>query len=246
VISLQVRQAHGQDGTPLVFQAAGPTVESLEGTLDEFRAALGGDNNANNPGPIATGRREINWDGGGAATTVSPTPFAGFQNIRGALFTTPGTDFVQAPPDGLATTFNNATYVDLFKAFSPLRLFSPVGSNITNVRFSVPGNPNAPATVSGFGAIFSDVDRPDGTRSSDERPTRIEYFGDNDKLLFRSTVASSPGDGHFSFLGIVFEDPRIVRVRIRTGDDEPGRNDTRNRDIVVMDDFIYGEPQPVP
>jgi hypothetical protein len=87
VISLQVHQAHGQDGTPLVFQAAGPTVESLEGTLDEFRAALGGDNNLNNPGPIATGRREINWDGGGAATTVSPTPFAGFQNIRGALFT---------------------------------------------------------------------------------------------------------------------------------------------------------------
>ena len=33
-----------------------------------IRAALGNPNNANNPGPISGGRREINWDGGGATT----------------------------------------------------------------------------------------------------------------------------------------------------------------------------------
>src|SRR5262245_39379006 len=83
---------------PTVFQSAGPTTTSIQGSVDQFRVALGGVNNANNPGPILTGRREINWDGGGAATTVSPTPFSGFQNNRGALFATQGTGFVQAPP----------------------------------------------------------------------------------------------------------------------------------------------------
>lgn len=31
-----------------------------------IHAALGNPNSANNPGPIVGGRREINWDGGGA------------------------------------------------------------------------------------------------------------------------------------------------------------------------------------
>jgi hypothetical protein len=41
----------------------------------------------------------------------------------------------------------------------------------------------------------------------------------------------------------VFEDARIARVRITTGDVAPGPNDDRVHDIVMMDDFIYGEPQ---
>src|SRR5688572_12669536 len=41
---------------PAVFQAAGPTIASITGTLDAFRAALGGINNANNAGPLAGGR----------------------------------------------------------------------------------------------------------------------------------------------------------------------------------------------
>jgi hypothetical protein len=43
----------------------------------------------------------------------------------------------------------------------------------------------------------------------------------------------------------VFDEARIARVRITTGDARPGRDDTVNRDIVMMDNFIYGEPQPV-
>ena len=56
----------GGDATPASIQA--------QSTL--FRAALGDPNNGNNPGPLAGGRREINWDGGGSAT-ASPvgTPF---------------------------------------------------------------------------------------------------------------------------------------------------------------------------
>ena len=88
-----------------IFSAGGSNdPASLQSTVDSFRAALGNPNNGNTPGPLVSGRREINWDGGGSpATAVAPTPFNGFRNIRGESFSTPGTDFVQAPPSGLAT-----------------------------------------------------------------------------------------------------------------------------------------------
>ena len=51
-----VRQAaHAQGNTPkdfvapAVFQAAGPTADSIQSTVDAFRAALGDPNNGNNP-----------------------------------------------------------------------------------------------------------------------------------------------------------------------------------------------------
>jgi len=75
----------------------------------------------------------------------------------------------------------------------------------------------------------------------------MEYFDDHGKLIFSSFVPASPGDGGFSFFGIVFDDDdaqRIARVRITTGDVAPGPDDDEKRDIVMMDDFIYGEPQP--
>src|SRR6476620_1162810 len=40
---------------PTVFQAAGPTGASIQGTLDAYRAALGGLLNNNNPGPLNSG-----------------------------------------------------------------------------------------------------------------------------------------------------------------------------------------------
>ena len=62
-----------------------------------------------------------------------------FLNNRGAQFTTLGKGLSQATPEGLATLFNNPEYQDIFSAFSPLRLFTPVGSNLTEARFFVPG-----------------------------------------------------------------------------------------------------------
>ena len=65
-------------------------------------------------------RREINWDGGGStATSLVPTPFEGFLVNRGALFTTPGTGFVQAPVDGLVTTFGDPVVRDRFPGVQP-------------------------------------------------------------------------------------------------------------------------------
>jgi hypothetical protein len=126
---------------PTVFQAAGPTVASIQSSVDAFRAALGAPNNGNAPGPLASGRREINWDGGADDTTTPPvTPFNVFRNTRGGQFITPGTGLSQAPPSGgpqggLAGLFSNPTYGTIFSTFSPLRLFTPVGSNITEALF---------------------------------------------------------------------------------------------------------------
>jgi hypothetical protein len=263
MVYVPVRQAHAQGNTsedfvpPSIFQAAGPTVDSIQSSVDEFRAALGEPNNGNTPGPLASGRREINWDGGGAndTTTAPVTPFNVFLNTRGGQFITPGTGLSQAPPsggpqDGLTGLFNNPTYGTTFSTFSPLRVFTPVDSNITEALFFVPGTDGGiQATVSGFGAVFTDVDQPDGSgpgrkHGNRRASTLIEYFGADGKLLFSSFVPASPGDGSLSFFAIVFDDARIARVRITSGNVAPGPDDDGKHDIVVMDDFIYGEPQP--
>jgi hypothetical protein len=236
------------DLVPTVFQAAGPTISIIQGAVDGFRTALGITDNRNAAGPLASGRREINWDGGGStATTISPTPFTGFLQTRGALYTTPGTGFVQAPLAGIADTFRNPIYSKIFQTFSPVRLFSPIGSNITELEFFVPGDGKTPAAVDGFGAVFTDVDQPDGRlglKRASRGSTLIECFGVDGNLLFSSFVPSSPGDGNLSFFGVKFDEAVIARVRITAGNVAPGADDIGNIDVVMMDDFIYGEPQP--
>jgi len=262
-VLLPVRQAaHAQGNTrkdfvpPLVFQAAGPTAASIQSTVDAFRAVPGFEtNNGNNPPPLdRSGRREINWDGGNpaiTATTPPVTPFTTFLTTRGSQFTTPGIGLSQVALSGLAGLFNNLTYEDIFSVFSASRLFTPVGSNITEALFFVPGtNGRDPATVRGFGAVFTDIDQPDGSGPGKKKGNRgastlIEYFDADGKLLFSSFVPASPGDGSLSFFGIVFDEPLIARVRITTGDTAPGPDDDVKQDIVMMDDFIYGEPQPL-
>jgi hypothetical protein len=254
----QTAEAQGKLVRPMIFQAAGPSIESIQSSVDAYRAALGDPNNINNPGPLAEGRREINWDGGGPpvdATTPPVTPFEVFLNTRGARFTTLGVGLSQAPPaggpqDGLQGLFNNPTYGATFSAFSPLRLFTPVGSNVTEASFFIPGTNGAePATVRGFGAVFTDVDESDGIGPRQRRAnprgdsTLMEYFDRDGNLIFSSFVPASPGDASLSFFGILFDDARIARVRITTGNVAPGPDDGEV-DIVMMDDFFYSEPQP--
>jgi hypothetical protein len=259
----QAAQAQGKTPrdfvAPVVFQAAGPSADSIQSTVDAFRDALG-DPNGNNPPPLdRSGRREINWDGGNPNvldTTAPVTPFNTFLNNRGSQFTTPGIGLSQAPASGgpqggLEALFNNPTYGTIFSTFSQSRLFTPVGSNITEALFFLPGTNGAePATVRGFGAVFTDVDQPDGSGPGKKKGNRgastlMEYFDADGKLLFSSFVPASPGDGSLSFFGIVFDDALIAGVRITTGNVAPGPDDDGKNDIVMMDDFIYGEPQPL-
>src|SRR5438552_10507152 len=238
---------------PVVFQAAGPSGASIQSTVDAFRAVPGFEtNNGNNPGPLKNGRREINWDGGNPNvldTTAPVTPFNTFLDTRGSQFTTPGLGLSQAPPSGgpqggLAVLFGNPTYAKTLRTFSPSRLFTPVGSNITNASFFIPGtNGTVPATVRGFGAVFTDVDQQADSNPNHKASTLIEYLDKDSRILFSSSVPASPGGGNLSFFGIVFRDARIAAVRIQAGNVAPGPNDDARHDIVMMDGFIYGEPQ---
>lgn len=259
LVALPIRQTHAQVpvttknfSAPIVFQAAGPSVASIQNSVAQYRLALGEPNNGNSTSK-ENGRREINWDGAAANldTAISGNPLTTFAVTRGALFTTPdGSGFVQATPAGLASLFNNPTYGTIFKAFSQFRLFSAIGGNVTNVDFFVPGGNNVPATTRGFGAVFTDVDQPDGSGPGEKLGNRhastlIEYFGRNGELLFSSFVPASPGNGGQSFFGVVFSDARIARVRITSGNVIPGPNDAGRQDVVMMDDFLYGEPRPL-
>jgi hypothetical protein len=239
--------------TPILFTASGANPADIQATVDAFRAALGNPDNGNG-GPSATGHREINWDGGGAINgTAAVTPFTTFQNTRGATFTTPGAGLTQATPAPIAgqnvdiapgiagNQFNlaafNATYGTEFKRFSPNRLFAPIGSNITDGTFSIPGTGGSvPAGLSGFGMVFTDVDLAGSTS--------IEFFDFKGASLLKQNALV----GSLSFLGVIFSTEQITRVRITSGNTDLGLGlaDSATIDAVAMDDFIYAEPRRIP
>jgi Calx-beta domain-containing protein len=220
------------DGTKRT--AAGSDPASIQATVDAFRADVGNPNNAGGPA-AAAGRREINWDGvpDGAS---DPNAFpAGTFLGRGALFATPGTGFkVSAGPTNPTSTplrFDNPE----FQAFSPQKLFTAVGSNITDTHFFVPGTAT-PATTNGMGVVFTDVD----TTGS----AKLEYF-DPAGALIDTVIAPASPNGGLSFAGESFNaGERVARVRITSGTSTTLTSDLAGQDTVVMDDFLYGEPLP--
>src|SRR5262245_55548103 len=227
-----------------IFSDSGANVLAITDTVNDFRAALGNPNNGNAAGPLATGRREINWDGGGPPVingTAPVTPFTTFRTAPtdgGATFTTPGTGLTQAAATGglLSLDLINAQYAALFAPFSPNRLFAPIGSNITDGVFSIPGTGGTvPAGVSGFGAVFSDVDL-SGTSIAFE--TTMGGIGP-------LPVQAFSGNQTFSFLGLFLAPAEglITGFRITTGTTALGPSESPTVDLVVMDDFLYGEPQ---
>jgi hypothetical protein len=226
---------------PVVVQAAGPDPESITPVVEVFRDALG-DLNANVPGSFPTGRREINWDGvpdAFAAPNLLPPDFFNVNSPRGVVFETPGAGFqvsanaVNPTDTPIAFGNINPTYPEIFRTFSPQRLFTALDSTITEVHFFVPGS-TTPATVSGFGAVFTDVN----VRTS----TKIEYFDADDKPLFRAFVQPLAQQHQtLSFLGVRFEEgERIAKVRITSGNAPlspttfDGKSDSVLIDLVVM------------
>ena len=208
--------------------------------IDAYRKILGDPNNANDPGK-ASGRREINWDGV-PDDKASPNMLPGdFFKGRGAILRTPGRGVQASAKAGNPTNTRpnfghiNPTYEKIFKPFSGERMFSPIGSNVVNLTFVVPGT-DTPAAVKGFGAVYIDTDLPH---------TSFQYFDKNGRSLGKFPVPVQ-NEG-FSFLGVIFAEPIVARVRIEYGTTALGPNDDprRGRDVSVMDDFIYGEPQPI-
>ncbi|MEO6130284.1 MAG: hypothetical protein ABIQ02_00445 [Saprospiraceae bacterium] len=227
------------DKKPNVITAAG----NIQAAMDEYRSLLGA-NNGGTAGSQASGRRELNWDGvpdSLAAPNFLPSDFFNTNvgtRARGAFFSTPG-DGVQVSadsnnPSGALSSFGNInpTYQTTFPPFTAERVFSPIGSNVVNLTFYVPGS-NTPAVVQGFGAVYIDVDK--------QENTAFEYFDINDESL---GVYATPtlSNGHV-FLGVLFDKPIVHRVRIEYGNSALGPNDGGSVDVAVMDDFIYAEPQ---
>jgi len=229
---------------PVVFEASGASPADIQATVDDFRDFLGA-LNPNVAGSFPDGRREINWDGvpdAFADPNNFPANFFNSNSPRGVVFFTPGTGFqVSADSENPTNTpvrFGSIhpVFPQLFSTFSPQRLFTALDSNITETLFFVPGTPTG-ATVDGFGAVFTDVNSDDSTK--------IEYFDVNGALLFsRNVLPGSTNRGSLSFLGVGFDaGERVFLVRITSGN---RILKTPARDVVVMDDFIYGEPRALP
>lgn len=226
------------------------TIAGITPFRDLFRVDLGGGTVAGANGLFsdATGaRREINWDGvpdAAAAPNNLPPDFFNVASPRGVVFSTPGTALQVSAnaASGTPVEFGNidASYPATFDPFSPQRLFTAIGSTVVDVTFFIPGT-TTPAFVRGFGAIFSDVDLSD--------QTRIAFFGPSNVSLGGFAVPPQVGDATFSFLGVDFQANVVSRVRITNGNFALGADvvDTNGSpplfvDVVVMDDFIYGNP----
>lgn len=220
-----------------VQQAAGTSVAAIQSAVDAYRSDLGTLNPAV-AGSVGSGRREIGWDGvpdAFSAPNLLPGDFFNVTSPRGVVFSTRGSGFQVSANAGVAPIeFDNLnpTYSSLFTTFSPQRLFTALNSNELTVKFFVPGS-QTPATSTGFGAVFTDVDRPG---------TKIAYYDAKNRRLGTFAVPVSPGSETLSFLGVRFLKNRVATVKITSGNTKLGRAERGGRDVVVMDDFVFGEP----
>lgn len=212
---------------------------------DAFRTDLGGGTVAGANGSFGGLRREINWDGvpdSASRPGLLPSDFFNLTSPRGAVFFNQHENsFAVSAKTGNPTAtparfadFDPA-YATRFAVFSAQRLFVSIWNPTYEVKFFVPGT-NRPAVVSGFGAVFTDVDI--AGRSA------IEYFGSDGQSLGRYEVPAVAGDQTFSFLGVSFHgEPAIARVVVTSGDVAlDGGGEPAGHDAVAADDFLYGEP----
>lgn len=230
-------------GPPAVQATVVTASGSITAKVDEFRTLLGQPNNGGTAGEQPAGRREISWDGAGANPFNNKNDFpANFFNTNvkaGAVFTTPGAGSFRN--DSTKFVDINPTYAAEFNTFSPAKIFSPIGTNVMDVSFQVPGQLTA-ARVGGFGAVFSDVDA--------ANRTTLEFFDINGVSLAKVVVPVRSDASGLSFAGAKFDAAIVARVRITlgTGALSATAKDISARgqfDLVVLDDFIYGEPRSV-
>lgn len=243
------------EGAPVVRQGSGANPSALQSIVDQFRADLGGTNNGVG-GTFTSGRREINWDGvpdTAASPNELPADFFNSTSPRGVVFHTVLEDAGSAlnrflvsssTASGVALRFGdiNPTYTSTFQAFSAERLFTAKGAHATLVRFFKPGT-DIQATVKGFGVVLSDVDgTTGGTRSL------VQFYAADGTQL--PGAASAPAlSGGLSFVGVSYNaGERIAYVIIRHGNialTSANTDGVAGAEVVAMDDFIYGEPQPL-
>lgn len=220
-----------------VFRASGASAADIQDTVDDYRDALG-TLNPNVPGSFPNGRREINWDGVPDALSAPndlPPDFFNTTSPRGAVFFSPGNAFQVSANAGVGPIeFDNLNpgFSALFTTFSPQRLFTALTSDAgalnarTEILFFEPGSTRQ-ATTSGFGVVFTDVDG---------KNAKVEFLDISGRVLWSGFAPKATGNETLSFLGVKFQGNPVYLVRITL---------KVAQDAIVMDDFIYGEPQPV-
>ena len=202
------------------------TIASIQPAVDNFRILLGTNNGVG--GSFGSGRREINWDGvaaGFSDPNFLPANFFNANSPRGLV--------MSSNAGNLLVTTNGLSD---FAAFSAAKFLALTGAgNQLDVTFFIPGTATA-ATVSGFGAVFLDADF---------NIANIEAFYANGTSAGVFDVAdTSVSTLGFSFLGISGNaGERFSRFRLTLGDGGTLLSGTCLIDCVMVDDFIYGEPQ---
>jgi hypothetical protein len=229
--------------TPGVPSGNGPVVMSDAGdvtaAVERYRGLLGGHDNGGTPGTQASGFRSLNWD-------KVPDEFAAPHNLPPGRLARPrrGPHHARDRPAGQrkagqpgecrpALRQHQQQYPRIFKTFSPERLFAPIGSNVVEMTFFVPGT-TTPAVVRGLGAVY--------TNARDSH-TAFEFFDAAGKSLGKFQVPAAQ-EG-LSFLGVAFPTPVVAHVRIEHGNAALGPDDGDGVNVAVMDDYIYGEPHAV-
>ena len=208
----------------------------VRAAVAEFQALLGDPSNGITPGQQPAGRREISWDGVPAELTNNNALPADQFNRNGLIYSIVGS--------GLRVTDNdfadiNPTYAAQFATFSPPKTFAPIGSEVSEVTFRVAGS-SIPAAVTGFGVVFSDVDRA-GAAS-------LKLFTADGRSLGQYHAPVRSDASGQSFIGVVFDQAIVARVVITSGQaplsaTEFDVSDGGNRDLVVFDNLLFGEPK---
>jgi hypothetical protein len=240
VLTLAGCRKDKDDESAIVFQASG----NIDDDIDAFRALLGP---LNTGAATVAGRREINWDGVPDDQLGKPLPEDFFNPTgpgalaarqRGLMYTSLAGTFMVSKSNFSEI---NTLAAGSFRPFSGNNTFANTSRNLWEVGFRVPGATTR-AAVTGFGAVFSDVDVPNSSF--------LELFED-DKSLGRYAIPAHDNTSSHSFLGVYFkEQHKITRVVVsHPGTLAAGNADVSNGgtdDLIILDDFFYGEPTKQP
>ena len=245
-----------------VVSSTAANADDMEQSFELYRTLLGGNNNGSDP-PAVSGHRQVNWDAPIVPFDM-PGDFFAATVPRGLLLNSVSNEFRVsndvAVTDNLFNSINPEASAN-FQTRSPQRLFTSVGENEFTIQFSIPGTVDKPATVQGFGGVFVDV--------NDHDATKMTFYAESGCVLAEEVVKSAPGG--LTFLGVFVGEatPKIYNIKVKLGSqaldsNEPqrqcqgffcffsflfgglfGANNDNIEDFVVMDDFLYSEPQAI-
>lgn len=204
-----------------------------------FRQDLGGAYNGVG-GSYTSGYREITWEDAPAnAIGGLQEQFYNKTSPRGAVIAP--ADY--GPQSLIVSSSGAGSYYYLFQnyhqgfmAYSGERIAGQPYLPHLEITFRVPGT-DIPASVNGFGAVFSDVDLGGSAW--------ISLYDEKGELITR--IAPESQSSGLSFVGQSYTNGiRVSRVHISLGNwGLHYDGDGGDRDKVALDNIIFGEPRPI-